>query len=863
MADRAPAGTVFISHSSHDHEEAAQVVTALEAAGVPCWIAPRDIPPGAEWAPTIVAALHGSSALLLLLTAASNESPQVLREVERAVALRLPILAVRREAVSLAPSLQFFLGVGHWLDATGGAPLGPYLTDLVGRVQAMRDGRAADGGGPVNGASSHTSALRAARPGNLPVPTADLVGREADVAALTGMLSSADSAKGVRLVTVTGAGGSGKTRLALEAARALQRHSPDPFPDGAFFADLTPVAGPDRVAAAVAAAAGVRDSGERPPAEALADALRRRRALLVLDNCEHVVAACAALVGSLLRACPGVRVLATSRERLGVAGEHVYPLAPLPVPAEGTARAADVLHSPSVRLFAERATAVNPAFALTDENAAAVAELCRRLDGLPLAIELAAARARSLSPRQITERLSQRFRLLTGGSRDAPAHQQTLRSLIDWSYDLLSDGEKALLRRLSVFAGGGTGFSLEAAEDVGADGDLVSDWEVLDLLSSLADKSLVTPEAPRYRLLETVREYAAERLEEGGDGAAVRARHTAYFVRLAATLGEDLNGPDAPDRLNRLEADRANLLLALDRALEGEAPDVESALNLCRGLSVFWKVRGRLREGRDAMLRTLAAADAAGLTDSDTRAFVTTGAALCALYLNRNDEAVGLMRDALEQRRRIGDPDGVADALFNLGAVYGESGRMDECEAALVEGLAVCRPGSRTQMGLLGNLGIVRLYRGDLAGAEGPVTEALALNRAAGVRQGEAISQMFLARIALRARGDQDAARGHLRESLRLFRELHHRRGVASALACFAEVAVAAGEWDNGARLYGAHDALLEALDSSVNGAERPAYERDLAVLRERLGDAFEAAYAAGRALGEEDACTLALGEAA
>ena len=415
-----------------------------------------------------------------------------------------------------------------------------------------------------------------------------------------------------RLVTIVGAGGAGKTRLALQVAARLSGEggTENPFPDGVWLVPLASLADGQLVVEAVAGALGVRVAPGGPVLDAVTAWLRPRRLLLLLDNCEHLVGACAAFAEGALLAAPGLRVLATGREPLGISGEVLWRLPTLPAPDLQALPAAErLLDFAAVRLFVERARGVNPGFSLTPENRAAVARICQRLDGLPLALELAAARTRVLSVEQIAARLDDRFRLLTAGSRTAPPQQQTLRASMDWSHDLLSEAERALFARLSVFAGG---FSLEAAEQVcaGAPGDPVLDAaDVLDLLSQLVDKSLVVavyaaddgsapagPAETRYRLPETVREYGAERLAARGEAAAIRQAHTRYFSGLAEEAGPALSGPRQRSWHDLLEREHDNLRGALRAALDGDDP--ATALRMGYGLWKFWAVRGHHAEGR-------------------------------------------------------------------------------------------------------------------------------------------------------------------------------------------------------------------------------------------------------------------------
>ena len=414
-------------------------------------------------------------------------------------------------------------------------------------------------------------------PNNLPEQVTSFIGREKEIEAVKTLLDT------TRLLTLTGSGGSGKTRLSLQVAADVL----EAYPDGTWFIELAPLADPALVAQTIAQALDVGEEPGKPLIQTLLAALKTKRLLLVLDNCEHVLDACARLVDTLLRACPGVRVLASSRQGLGIAGETVYRIPSLSLPdRRQTATPASLSAYEAVRLFVDRAMAALPAFAVTNQNAPALASVCHRLDGIPLALELAAARIRSLSVEEINNKLDNRFRLLTGGSRAALPRQQTLRALIDWSYDLLNAQEKTLLCRLSVFAGGWT---LDAAEQVGTgespSGESIEDWEMLDLLTSLADKSLVLAQTQgkttRYGLLETMRQYARDRLTESGESLAVRARHADCFLTLAAEIRPKLSGSEQGQWLEVLEEEHDNLRQALtwysEDAVDAEAGEKGAA----------------------------------------------------------------------------------------------------------------------------------------------------------------------------------------------------------------------------------------------------------------------------------------------
>ncbi len=487
---------------------------------------------------------------------------------------------------------------------------------------------------------------RDARPNNLRAELTSFVGRESEVKEILDLVDSS------RLLTVTGAGGAGKTRLALQVARALL----DRFPDGVWFVDLAPVTEPEATVSAVALAIGVREQQDRSIEEGLLDAVRHRTQLIVLDNCEHLVASCADVAERLLQQCDELRILATSREPLGVPGERMWRIPSMPVPEPGMLSAVDALDHDAVRLFVDRAQQADPTFAVTDQNAPTIAEICRRLDGIPLAIELAAARVLVLSVDQIAERLHDRLRLLTGGSRTALSRQQTLRATVEWSYGLLSDGEQALLRRLSVFLGG---FTLDAAS-------AVFDDDALDGLSSLVAKSLVIVESERgsrFRLLETIRLHAREKLVESGEAESVHARHAEHFAAFAIAAAPHKPGPDQQTRLDRLEADYENLIAALTWLVEG--PDPDRAVELAASLWRLWWVRGRWGEG----LRHLnAALDAARQPSTPAAAWARWACAFLMLFRDP-DGLEPLLEEAEAIQRACDDRHGLAYTRFVLGWV--------------------------------------------------------------------------------------------------------------------------------------------------------------------------------------------------
>jgi predicted ATPase len=509
---------------------------------------------------------------------------------------------------------------------------------------------------------------------NLPVQVTSFIGREKQIEEIKSLLAK------TRLLTLTGSGGCGKTRLSLQvAAEMLEK-----YPDGIWLVELAPLADPSLVPQTVASVLGVKEEVGKTLTQTLREYLKPKTLLLLLDNCEHLLDACARLTDTVLTHCGHVQMLASSREGLGIAGEQTYRVPSLSLPDPKQTLTPEILsQSEAVQLFLERATLIESTFVLTPQNAGSVGQLCVRLDGIPLALELAAARVRSLSVEEINARLDNRFRLLTGGSRTALPRQQTLRALIDWSYDLLNEQEKALLCRLSVFAGGWT---LAAAEAVGA-GEVIEDWEVLDLLTSLADKSLVVAEQSegqtRYRLLETVRQYARDRLRESGEGEAVQERHQAFFVVLAEETEPQLRGPEQQLWLERLETEHDNLRVALE--WRGD----EASLRLAGALERFWYVRGHFSEGRAWLGSAFSAT--AGLGRTAMRAKALNGAGALASSQGDYVSTRTLHEEALAIQRELGNRRGIANSLSGLGSVAKDQGDFALARTMYEEALALRR----------------------------------------------------------------------------------------------------------------------------------------------------------------------------
>jgi len=722
---------------------------------------------------------------------------------------------------------------------------------------------------------------------NLPVPLTSFIGREREIEEVKHLLSS------TRLLTLTGSGGIGKTRLAIQASNDLIKS----YKDGVWWVELAPLMDEALVPQAVAQVLGVRQSPGQPLTESVRSFLREKQLLLVLDNCEHLMAACAQLAEDLLTQCAHLRILATSREALGIMGETTLLVPPLSFPVLAhLSQIQNLKESESVQLFLARAAAGRPGLALTQQNAFAVTQICRRLDGIPLALELA-ARVTFLSFEEIASRLDDRFILLTHGSRTALPRHQTLRALIDWSHDLLAEPERVLWRRLSVFVGGWT---LNAAEMV-CGGDGLNPGQVVELLSRLAGKSLVIVEerdgTTRYHMLETIRQYGQEKLQAAGENHWIRTRHLAYCIQLAELAEPKLLTDEQKTLLAELDAEYGNLRSALDWAMETDAAE---ALRLAVALGQFWEVRGYIGEGRVALERTLQQArDAprqlrarglrwraqlAGRRGDYAQAKETIDESLelfrelghkpgmanalgilgdtCLLQANYA-AAQTAYEESLALFQEIGDKRGIASMMTNLGNVANSTGDYATARKYQEGSIAIFRE-LGDKLGLviaLNNLGVVAEQQGDISAAKRFYEESIATAHELGEKNMVAYALNSLAHVVY-LQGDPIDAQRYYRESLMVCQEIGEKRVIAYCLEGFAKVAARYGDAAHAAHLLGAAEGLRQAIGAPLSGAERIELDQDVLVTREHLGERLlEIAWEEGRTMMLEQAIEFALKE--
>jgi predicted ATPase/DNA-binding CsgD family transcriptional regulator len=768
------------------------------------------------------------------------------------------------------------------------------LAEPDSRTQQLREDIAAGGFPPVQRTVARAEEPSDAGKHNLPAPRDSFVGREREMVEIKRALAM------TRLLTLTGAGGSGKTRLAVEVARDLV----GAYSDGVWLVELAPLSEGGLVAQEVAGALEVSERPGEPLIDTLVDVIGSKNVLVVLDNCEHLVEGTARVVDALLDPCPRLRVLATSREPLGVGGEVLWRVPPLSLPAtmgesDGGPSVEGLMRYEAVRLFVDRARLRLPDFGLTQENVGAVARVCQKLEGIPLAIELATARMGTLAVGQVAQRLDTSLDLLKGASRTAAPRQQTLRATLDWSYDLLSEDEQTFFLRLSVFAGGWT---LEAAEAV-CSGDGIEHEDVLDLLGGLVNKSLVvagttTVDAVRYGMLEPVRQYAKEKLEQSGESEEVKGRHAAYFLALASDAEARWQGPEESTWLDLIEDEHDNLRAALSWSLEGGDPN--SGLRLAAALSWFWEMRGHLAEGTRWLEKAL---DKAGMVIPVARANAVRG--LGDILQQRGDfeEAEARLEEALALYEELGDRAGIATSLVSLGYIAERRSDTARATALFEESLTVAResenrrivPNVLNGLGLIAfddgeferaqalweeaveldrqlgskmvasnvlmNMGYTELARGDRERATEHLEEGLAIGRQLGDKAVVSTGLLCLG-IAATLRGQPNEAKGLLKASLAIEVELGNKIDIPEGLEALAGVAGALGEDLRAARLWGAAGALREETGVQWALAERMLHEPQLAAARSRIDRAiWETGFGEGQVMRLEEAVEYALSE--
>jgi len=651
-------------------------------------------------------------------------------------------------------------------------------------------------------AQERTRYFAAVTRSELPRQLTSFIGRAQELAEVQRLLTA-----NTRLITLTGVGGSGKTRLALQASEAVRDH----FPDGLWFVDLAPLADSALVPKTVAAALGLVEEPGRPILTLLIDGIRAKHGLLILDNCEHLINASADLTDALLRACPNLSILASSREALGVSGETVFQVPSLAVPDPRQLLSVEALSDyESIRLFIDRALTALPTFALTPQNANAVAQICFRLDGIPLAIELAAARVKMLSPEQIADRLTDRFRLLTGGSRTVLPRQQTLRATMDWSYNLLSPSEHVVLRRLSVFVGG---WLLDSAEAVVADSpeseQPIKAEDVLDLLTQLVNKSLVIaeqcPDEVRYRLLETIRQYAREKLLEASEVEVVRARHLNYFTALAEHAEPQLAGPQQVQWLERLEAELDNLRAALDWALEG---NVTEGLRLASALTRFWDAHNYTHEGGEWLTQLLQRPEA--LINVSVRARALAFQSLLLGMPGKKSVAQSAAESALALYRSLGDKWGEAYCLMLCGASWSMEGDIILGRSLLEQSIAIFES-LDDKLRLAEALNWLSMDHRESQSAREVLQRSLQLNRQLGHVAGIASDLVGLAQQYYWD-GDYESGEHWLAEALTLQQELGSQAGQAWVYENYGNLMFRRGDYARAQEFYAQSAALSEGV---------------------------------------------------
>lgn len=825
---------VFISYASADRERVLHVVNVLQGAGITCWLDQHNIAGGTNWGGSIAAAIQGCAALVLMSSSASLSSRNVRQEIALAWQHDKPYLPLRLDMTSVPTDLAYWLATAQWIEVLD-HPVEVWLPKASQTLAHL----SVDA--PAAMTSNATTATLIIRP--LPIPVTPIVGRAVEIRKIMDRLSTA------RLVTLIGMGGTGKTRLAQEVALRVQPQ----FPDGVIWVDLASIADPALVIPTIATALGIKESGGQLPRDMLPHAIGTRRILLILDNMEQVIEAVREL-SLLLSQCPLLHLLVTSRVALRVSAEQEILVAPLAVP-EMTDDLERLLETEAVAFFVQRAQAARPAFRLTSDNASAVTAICRRLDGLPLALELAAARIKVLPPQRLLERLAHPLDVLSGGGRDLPQRQQTLRTTIQWSYDLLSEAEQRLLRHLSVFV---AGWTLEAAEAI-VDADNSLGMNVLDDLLSLVVNSVVLQrEQPdgeiRFDMLAAIREYGLERLEEHREIEGARKRHLRFLLALAEQAEPHLRGSAGPYWFDIFEAEHDNIRNALAWGIEHE-PVI--ALDLAVRISRFWHVCGYLTEGQQWLTSALARN---GSANPSLRASAVTQAGGFAVLRGDFTRARTLFDEGFALASAVGDKTLICSALNGLGWTSYEQEDYASARSVFEQCLVVA-----SEIGDSWRIGLTLAYLGNIAAAEGRNTEAssrldeaLSLLRASNDIGNTAWVLDGLAALAYREK-NLELARSSLQEVLTIRRERRDAE-VIRTLEMMATLMADEDQPEQAVQLLAAATRLRETTGYATHLISREEYRRLSERLRAILtDDRYATWWAKGWTTSFDNAIALAL----
>jgi len=680
---------------------------------------------------------------------------------------------------------------------------------------------------------------------NLPAQTTSFVGRESDIELATNLLNTS------RMVTLTGIGGTGKTRLSLQVAANLIEQ----YADGVWFVELASVSDPSRVSNTLAEVLNVSEMPGQSTITSLKDFLQNKNMLVVLDNCEHVLDACADVATNLLKSCPNVQILASSREELGVRGETVCAIAPLPLPEQQT-DVDTLLNIPSVELFIERARLAKPNFDLTTDNAEAIAYICQRLDGIPFALELAAARVKTLPPQKLVERLDDRFRYLTSGRREEPDHHQTLRATIDWSYDLINDSEKILLNRLSVFQGR---FILEAAEAICSNEDL-DELLVMDDLSRLVQKSLVEVDEQHdelfYRLLETVRQYAQEKLEATEAVDKLKDQHLKFFADLANNIDSQVEGVDEVLWYRKFHLLHDNFRAALHWGLQHK--NASYVYETCKSLASFWFVHGHMVEAQSWMLQALQQREG---VPQDLQAEILLWAGNYTVDLGDNEAGRDLIQESMAISQEINDQNGIASALTNLGVATNNLGDLEGAKQIYEKAIHIYQTmGEEKSIATaLNNLGNVILEMGDLKQARRLFEESKSICKKFDIKQGLAIALDNLGTVSLK-QDDLVSSRIHFSQCVKIYHDIGDKFGVANSFSGFSLLLEQEGQPKTAAQLQGACEKLLNSLHIPLEPAEKSDFDQLQKTLQKVLRHpVYQNAFEQGQQLSVDRAINLAL----